>query len=167
MKRAWEIAKNAFYKTALESIVGKAYFSKKLIRDICRYNLRNKRDFFEMEHVQAVMDIDFTIRDFFAESLKLAWKEVKKAEEKEQEKIAQETETEKKEIAQKNLAKEIEIVNKNAPRRELVPAGKYSVGQKLYGFIITGIGRSFRPHADMFSMGITPDTEEVEYAYFN
>jgi len=58
-------------------------------------------------------------------------------------------------------------VNKNAPRRELIPAGKHDVGKKLYGFIITGLGREFRPHTDMFSLGITPDTELVQYAYFN
>lgn len=103
--------------------------------------------------------IAFTVKDCLSVGLADAWEIAKENVEREKAK--------EKKIAQENLAKEIEIVNKNAPRRELVPAGKYSVGQKLYGFIITGIGRSFRPHADMFSMGVTPDTEYVEYAYFN
>lgn len=59
------------------------------------------------------------------------------------------------------------MINKNAPRRRLVAADKYSEGDKLGNFIVTGLGREFRPNADMFSLGITPDTDYVQYAYFN
>ena len=58
-------------------------------------------------------------------------------------------------------------VNKNAPKSRLVAAGKYSAGQKLGNFVITGLGQEFRPHTDMFSIGLTPDTEYAQYAYFN
>jgi len=66
-----------------------------------------------------------------------------------------------------DIVKDAEKCNENAPRRELVAAEKYDVGQKLYGFVITGLGREFRPNSDMFSLGISPDTEYVQYAYFN
>ena len=167
MKRAWEIAKNGFYRTALMSIIGKAHFSEKFIRDICRYNLMNKKNFFEMAHVQKEMDIDFTIRDFFTEALKTAWAEVKKIEKAEFEKNLAEIENEHAEKREIERKEKIAKINENAPRRELIPAEKYEVGQKLYDFVITGLGREFRPDTDMFSLGITPDTEYVQYAYFN
>ena len=72
--------------------------------------------------------------------------------------------------AEKELAENLAyaaIVNENAPRRELIPAEKYNVGDTLLGFIITGLGKTFRPNSDMFSLGITPDTDYVQYAYFN
>ena len=108
-------------------------------------------------------DAALPIRIVFAKCLKTAWKLGKKNVEWE---IEEEQELDKN---FENVVSEIEleIINERAPRRELVPADKYSVGQKLYGFIITRLGREFRPHTDMFSLGITPDTDHVQYAYFN
>lgn len=100
-----------------------------------------------------------TVRDCLNVGLADAWELAK-------EKVEQELENERVE-REIEIVKEAEKCNENAPRRELVPAGKYSRGQKLYGFVITGLGRSFRPNADMFSLGITPDTERVQYVYFN
>lgn len=167
MKTAWEIARNGFYKTALESIIGKAHFSEKTIKDICRYGIPTTKGFFERAHVQKEMNIDFTVRDFFAESLRIAWTEAKKAEEKEFEKMLTVIEQE---HATANTAKVLahaNEINKNAPRRRLVAADKYSEGDKLGNFIVTGLGKTFRPNVDMFSLGITPDTDYVQYVYFN
>ena len=139
MKRAWEIAEIGFYDAAFRSITGKRPYE---IEALLNKDNDHKKHYFNKDSLRRKMRINFTKKDFFAVALKMAWAEAKKSH-------------------------KITETNKNAPRRKLVPADKHVVGEKLHGFIITGIGRSFRPNVDMFSMGITPDTEYVEYAYFN
>lgn len=140
MKRAWKIAEIGFYDAAFRSI-GNDMESCKIQAMIDQDDDLKKYDF-EKPSIRKKMWITFTKRDFFAESLKIAWSEAK--------------------VEQKE-----KYERKNAPERELIPAGEYNVGQKLYGHIITGLGKSFIPNSDMFSLGITPDTEYVQYAYFN
>lgn len=101
----------------------------------------------------------YTVRDCLSSGLRDAWELAK-------ENIEREMENERVEREIK-IVEDAEKCNENAPKRELVPTGKYIRGQKLYGFVITGLGRSFRPNADMFSLGISPDTDYVQYAYFN
>lgn len=167
MKNAWETAKNGFYTAALNSVIGKARFTKKSITDICRYNLMNKKQFFELAHVQREMNIDFTVRDFFPESLRMSWVEAKKSEKRDFEKTLDAIENEHAEKKKIEKQENVARANADAPRRELVVADKYSTGQKLHGFVITGLGQEFRPNCDMFSLGISPDTDYVQYAYFN
>ena len=157
MKRAWEIAKNGFYAAAFRSIVAAGNIenvTEDQIETLCAYSLDKKREAFHARRIQAVMNVDFTVSDFFSESLKIAWAKAKLERERDERK------------RDEILANAVET-NKNAHGRELIPADKYSIGDKLYGFVITELGREFRPDTDMFSMGITPDTEYVQYAYFN
>lgn len=108
-------------------------------------------------------DAALPIRTVFGKCLKVAWKFAKRAVDaaiEEEREISENFENTVSEI-------ELEIINEKAPRRELVPADEYSIGQKLHSFIITGLGKTFRPNSDMFSLGITPDTDYVQYAYFN
>lgn len=140
MKRAWEIAKIGFYNAAFRS-VGNNMKSYKIQAMIDQDDDLKEYDF-NKPSIRRKMWITFTKKDFFAEALKLAWAEVK-AEQK------------------------IKKINKNAPRKTLVSAEKYNSGDKLHGNIITGLGRTFKPNSDMFSLGISPDTEYVQYAYFN
>lgn len=170
MKNAWKIAGHGFYKAALRSVIGKqsyaddVFFTESAIENTCRSGLDEMEMVFYLPHVRKAMIIDFTVRDFFAESLKIAWSRAKKAEAK---KIEKQLERESKQLKRsKNLANAAKN-NQNAPRRELVAAEKYSEGEKIRGFVITGLGETFRPNADMFSLGITPDTDHVQYAYFN
>jgi hypothetical protein len=59
-------------------------------------------------------------------------------------------------------------ININAPKRVLVEAGTYTVGDTLHGFVVTGLGRMFTPNADQYSAnGINPAAEYVQYAYFS
>lgn len=170
MKTAWEIAKNGFYNAALKSIIGKEsyakdeFFTESAIEITCRSGLDTKINVFYLPHVQKAMTVNFTVKDFFAESLKTAWAELKKQTKQEIEKQLEREQNKRK--CDEALANAAEI-NKNAPKRELVAADKYSIGQKLHGFIITELGREFRPDVDIFSAGITPDTDYVQYAYFN
>ena len=167
MKRAWEIAKNGFYAAAFRSIVAAGNIenvTEDQIETLCAYSLDKKREAFHARRIQAVMNVDFTVSDFFSESLKIAWAKAKLEIKKQNEKKLERERDERK--RDEILANAVET-NKNAHGRELIPADKYSIGDKLYGFVITELGREFRPDTDMFSMGITPDTEYVQYAYFN
>lgn len=167
MKNAWKIARHGFYNAAFRSISipGEKNFTEEQIENLCSYSLDDKEEaFFRGARLRGTMTVDFTVRDFFAESLKTAWSQAKKVEEK---KIEKQVERDSKQLKRdENLANAAKI-NQNAPRRELVPAEKYSEGEKIRGFVITGLGETFRPNADMFSLGITPDTDSVQYAYFN
>lgn len=170
MKTAWEIAKNGFYNAALKSIIGKEsyakdeFFTESAIKITCRSGLAAKINVFYLPHVQKAMTVNFTVNDFFAESLKNAWDKLKKQAKQEIEKQLEREQNKRKcDEALANAAG----INKNAPKRELVAADKYSIGQKLHGFIITELSKEFRPDVDMFSAGITPDTDYVQYAYFN
>lgn len=167
MKNAWKIARHGFYNAAFRSISipGEKNFTEEQIENLCSYSLDDKREaFFSGARLRGTMTIDFTVRDFFAESLKIAWSRAKLKIKKQ---IEKQLERERNEMqCDENLANVAEI-NKNAPRRELVPAEKYSEGEKIRGFVITGLGKTFRPNADMFSLSITPDTDYVQYAYFN
>lgn len=140
MKRAWEIAQIGFYDEAFRSIGDDMRAST--IQSMIDQDDDMKTYDFNKPSIKKKMWIRFTKQDFFAESLKKAWSELK-------------------------VEQKLKTANKNAPRRELVVDGKYEIGQKLLGFIVTGLGQSFRPNSDMFSWGISPDTDYVQYAYFN
>lgn len=59
-------------------------------------------------------------------------------------------------------------VNKSAPGRVLIAAGTRHVGDKINGFVITGLGAPWSPNADTYSAhGIDPAADYVQYAYFN
>jgi hypothetical protein len=158
MKNAWKIAENGFYNECIRSLKGK--FSIKSLKKHISDSLNGKRSWLNCDHVKRVLKINFTIKDFFAESLKISWAEAKKQEQRDFEKNLEIIETE---HVVSNMAK----INVNAPHRTLVAADKYDVGDMIHKNIITGLGRIFKPNSDMFSLGISPDTEYVQYAYFN
>ena len=92
------------------------------------------------------------------------------------------------EIAVKNVAVGRDLVNiyygwkkqlaarenaaKHAPRRAVVRAGIYSVGDEYNGFIVTNVGREFLPSEDFWSThkrpvdGTDDDTTRWQYIYF-
>lgn len=157
MKTAWKLARNGFYNAAFRSISipGDRDFTTEQIDGLCKLSLSSKQEaFFYGARLRGTMTVNFTVKDFFADSLKQAWAQVKKVQEKKAAANTVQTPV--------NTAK----INKNAPKRELVPADKYTEGDRLGRYIITGLGATFRPHVDMFSLGITPDTDWVQYAYF-
>lgn len=151
MTRAWQIARKEYERLALVHILK----GLNLEINIPAYTADEKRDLIA-KHPKL---IKYKIRKLMSKSLREAWREAKHE-------LANYEKCQRQYARQErlNTAKEI---NKNAPRRELVAAEKYAVGDRLGKFIITGLGRDFRPNVDMFSRGITPDTERVQYAYFN
>lgn len=167
MKRAWEIAEHGFLNSCIDEYCGKTNARPQHQRNLKNYSLREKRNFIEAPHIQKTLNMNFTKKSFFVESLRLSWIESKKQAKRDLETALEIIKTER---AVTNEAKKLEKIadaNKNAPRRRLVAADKYSEGDKLGNFIVTGLGRTFRPNTDMFSLGITPDTDYVQYAYFN
>lgn len=120
---------------------------------------------------KAQKKFDGKVIEYFSESLKIAWAGYKLEIQQEIAEIVAEEKAEQiadeKELADLEMKMDAKKLNENAPRRVLVTDGKYEIGSKLLGFIITGFGVSFRPNVDMFSQGITPDTDYVQYAYFN
>ena len=94
-------------------------------------------------------------RVYFKYALRIVWNNMK----------AEEANYQRGQKKEKIAAKAAEN-QQNVPR-ELIPFGEYEIGDKLLGNIIVKIGKQFKPHNDMFSCGISPDTDYVAYAYFN
>jgi len=56
----------------------------------------------------------------------------------------------------------------NSSERVVVPEGKYRVGDEINGRRIVGLGRSWRPGVDDYSLyNIAPWVDRVQYAYFD
>ena len=108
-----------------------------------------------------------TKREYFSQSLKIEWAIMKNETQEEIELAKSEKIAAAKKIKIAEKKEKTRELNKNAPKRTLVTWGKYQVGDTLGSYMITGLGRDFEPNVDMFSMGITPDTDLVQYAYFN
>jgi hypothetical protein len=125
--------------------------------------VNDKRNFLNQPHIQKELSVTETKKSFFAEALKISWREAKRELQKELDEIKKAEKI----CEQMKREQEIAEINENAPRRELVVAEKYEIGDKLFGFIVTGLGVVFRPNVDMFSQGIHPSTDYVQYAYFN
>lgn len=151
MKMAWGIAKKECRRLAIVHICNNIK-TVKTIRDY----LNDGADELIEQYPEYIKR---TVSSCMSAGLRDAWELAKENIEREIKREADAKENEIEEAAKK--------CNKNAPRRRLVAADKYSQGDKLGNFIVTGLGRTFRPNTDMFSLGITPDTDYVQYAYFN
>lgn len=150
-KMAWENAGKTFSRVATWNVIDGLGLNK------------YPTDFTDAERAEMIKNnphlIKTTLRDCFPGGLKTAWEEAR-------ENINAEIILEK-ETAELELRMKIEKQTADAPRRQLVAAGKYNRGDMLGGYIVAGLGKTFRPNVDMFSRGITPDTERVQYAYFS
>tara|TARA_R110000824_G_scaffold27706_1_gene93841 strand:- start:1108 stop:1512 length:405 start_codon:yes stop_codon:yes gene_type:complete len=60
-----------------------------------------------------------------------------------------------------------QAANAEAPRRMVIEAGSVAVGGTIGKLTVTGLGRSWTPNADDFSVnGIHPSADRIQYAYF-
>ncbi len=67
-----------------------------------------------------------------------------------------------------SIENNIEVTASQKPYRVCVAVGQYNIGDEIGGHKITSFGKSWRASPDDFSVhGISPDANEIQYAYFN